>query len=67
MTSSNKIHIFITHDLILGALNYGWFGETPHQFWPTYLGGKAFYFEKDHVILLSDSGFIKKEIPFWFK
>ena len=49
------------------SLRFGWFGLPPDDKWVDYLGGFAFMFEKDHILLL-DYGCLKKvEIPHWWK
>ncbi|MHA1914724.1 MAG: hypothetical protein ACW986_07280 [Promethearchaeota archaeon] len=61
------IDICVSHDWQCLSLRYGWFGFPPDNRWIRYLGGYAFSFEKDHILLL-DYGELKKiEIPHWWK
>ena len=65
--SENGIDIFVSHDWHCMSLRYGWFGFPPDNRWIKYLGGFAFTFEKDHILIL-DYGELKKiEVPHWWK
>ena len=60
------LNIFVTHDLNLMALRFGWFGLPPER-WVKFLGGFAFAFDKDRILLLDYYGEVKKvEIPYWW-
>jgi broad specificity phosphatase PhoE len=66
-TPHNGTDIYVTHDWHLTTLRFGWFGLPPDDRWVDYLGGFAFTFENDHILLL-DYGHLKKvEIPYWWK
>ncbi|KKM16189.1 hypothetical protein LCGC14_1688390, partial [marine sediment metagenome] len=61
------LNIFVTHDLNLMALRFGWFGLPPER-WVKFLGGFAFAFHEDRILLLDYYGELKKvEIPYWWK
>ncbi|MFX1349480.1 MAG: hypothetical protein ACFE92_12500 [Promethearchaeota archaeon] len=61
------LDIYITHDWHLMSLRFGWFGIAPDERWVKFLGGFAFTFEEDHILLL-DYGELKSlEIPHWWK
>jgi len=62
----NGLFIFVTHDLNLLALRFGWFGLPPKK-WVKFLGGFAFTIEEDQTLLL-DYGELKPvAIPYWWK
>lgn len=63
----NGIEIHITHDWHLMSLRFGWFGLPPDSQWVKFLGGFAFTFEDDHILLL-DRGELKSvQAPHWWK
>lgn len=60
------IDIHVSHDWHCMSLRFGWFGLPPGDRWINFLGGYAFTFEKDHILML-DYGELKKlEIPHWW-
>jgi broad specificity phosphatase PhoE len=62
----NGLFIFVTHDLNLLALRFGWFGLPPMK-WVKFLGGFAFTIEAEQTLLL-DYGELKPvAIPYWWK
>lgn len=63
----NSININITHDLILMALRYGWFGIPPGKNWVNFLGGFIMAILKDKIILSDQNGFHTLEVPHWFR
>jgi len=63
----NGLDIHITHDLHLMALKFGWFGLPPTKKWVNYLGGFAFSFINDEILLLDSKNMIHIEIPYWWK
>ncbi len=61
------LDIYVTHDWHLMTFRFGWFGIPPDDRWVEYLGGFAFTFKEDHILLL-DYGKIKSvEFPHWWK
>ena len=61
------LDIYVTHDWHLMTFRFGWFGLPPDDRWVKFLGGFAFTFEEDNIILL-DYGEIKSvENPHWWK
>jgi hypothetical protein len=67
LAPENCIDIYISHDWHLTAFRFGWFGLPPDDRWVDYLGGFAFTFEKNHI-LLSDYGELKAvDVPHWWK
>lgn len=63
----NGIEIHVSHDWHVMSLRFGWFGLPPDSKWIKFLGGFAFTFEDDHLLLL-DRGKIKSfQAPHWWK
>ncbi|MFX0137223.1 MAG: hypothetical protein ACFFDN_26530 [Candidatus Hodarchaeota archaeon] len=61
------LDIYVTHDWHLMSLRFGWFGVPPDERWVEFLGGFAFTFEEERILLL-DYGQLKSlEIPHWWK
>ena len=63
---SNGIRIYITHDLVIMALKYGWFGITPDKNWVNFLGGFLMTILKDKILLFDENECKLYEIPYWF-
>lgn len=62
----NGLNIFVTHDMNLMALRFGWFGFRPEK-WVKFLGGFAFSIEDEQTLLL-DYGELKQiAFPYWWK
>jgi len=61
------LDIYVTHDWHLMSLRYGWFGIPPDERWVKFLGGFAFTFEEDHILLLDHGELKSLEIPHWWK
>jgi len=61
------LNIHVTHDLHLLALRFGWFGIPPNKKWINYLGGFAFSFIEDKILLFDSNKLITVEIPYWWK
>ncbi|MFX1497023.1 MAG: hypothetical protein ACFFBH_05830 [Promethearchaeota archaeon] len=61
------IDIHVSHDLIILSYKFGWFGLLPNNYWPSFLGGFAFTFNKETILLLDNNGFTSIEIPYWWK
>ena len=62
----NSLNIFVTHDMNVMALRFGWFALLPDK-WVKFLGGFAFTIEEDQILLL-DYGELKPvPIPHWWK
>ena len=62
-----SLDIHVTHDLHLLALRFGWFGIPPSKKWINYLGGFAFSFIDDKILLYNDNKLTTVEIPYWWK
>ncbi|MHA2009008.1 MAG: hypothetical protein ACXABO_19240 [Promethearchaeota archaeon] len=60
------INIYVTHDWHTMSLRFGWFALPPDESWVKYLGGFAFSFENDHILLLDHRGLNQLEIPHWW-
>ena len=65
--SKRSIDIFVTHDWHTMSLRYGWFGLPPDEQWVRFLGGFAFSFEEDHILLLDHKGFRQVDAPHWWE
>ncbi|MHA2287350.1 MAG: hypothetical protein ACXABG_01060 [Promethearchaeota archaeon] len=62
----NGLNIFVTHDLNVMALRFGWFGLRPEN-WVKFLGGFAFAIEEEQTLLL-DYGELKAvAVPQWWE
>lgn len=61
------LDIHVTHDLHLLTLRLGWFGIPPGKEWINYLGGFAFSFIEDKILLFNSNKLIHVEIPYWWK
>lgn len=62
----NGIDIYISHDWHINTFRFGWFNLPPDDRWIDYLGGFAFTFEKDYILLLDYGKFKSMEIPHWW-
>lgn len=60
------IDIYISHDWHMNSFRFGWFSLPPEDKWIGYLGGFAFTFEEDHILLLDYGEFKSIEIPYWW-
>jgi broad specificity phosphatase PhoE len=65
--SNQTIDIHVSHDLIILALRLGWFGLSPNDFWPDFLGGFAFTLIEEKILLFDQFQFKTIELPFWWK
>jgi len=63
----NGLNIFVTHDWNLMSLRFGWFGLPPDDRWVKFLGGFAFAFGENRILLLDYGKLNKVEIPYWWK
>jgi len=63
----NSIDIHITHDLHLMGLRLGWFGYPPNKDWVSYLGGFAFTFQENQILILEDGKLSFSEFPYWWQ
>lgn len=61
------IDIHITHDLSIMGFRLGWFGLSTHDWWVPFLGGFAFSFQENEILLLDKGQFKKIELPYWWK
>ncbi len=66
-TPNNGIDIYVTHDWHVMSLRFGWFGLPPDENWVKYLGGFAFTFKNDHIMLYDHRGLTSIEFPHWWK
>ncbi len=64
--SNRHIDIYVTHDWHVMSLRYGWFGLPPDEQWVKFLGGFAFTFEEDQILLLDHRGLKPVGIPHWW-
>lgn len=64
---NNGIDIYVTHDWHVMSFRFGWFGLPPDENWVKYLGGFAFTFENDHILLYDHQGLSSLEFPHWWK
>lgn len=62
-----NIDIHVTHDFLVLALRFGWFGIPPDKSWVSYLGGFALSFKNDKILLLNSDKLISIEMPYWAK
>ena len=63
----NSIDVHVSHDLITLSFRLGWFGLSPSDFWPSFLGGFAFAINEEDILLLDHDGFKTIELPYWWK
>jgi hypothetical protein len=61
-----NIDIHVTHDFLLLALRFGWFGIPPDKNWVSYLGGFALSFNEDKIWFLDSEKLIETELPYWW-
>lgn len=61
------IDIHVSHEVLLMALRSGWFNLSPNNKWTEFLGGYAFVFTKNHILLLDFDEFLKIPYPSWWK
>lgn len=64
---SNSINIYVTHDLVVMALKYGWFGIPPGKKWANFLGGFLMTVLKDKILLYDGKECTPHEIPYWYE
>jgi hypothetical protein len=64
-TQRNVINIYITHDLAIMALKYGWFGIAPDKHWVNFLGGIVMTILNDSILIFDDYELKTLEIPYW--
>lgn len=62
----NSLFIFITHDLHLTSLKWGWFDMALDKRWVSYLGGFAFALEEDGILFLERDQINHIEYPHWW-
>lgn len=60
------IDLHVTHEILIMALRFGWFGLPPNNYWVNFLGGYAFTFKNDRILLLDNNQLIKVEFPYWW-
>ena len=66
ISPENGLNIFVTHDWNLMALRFGWFGLPPDERWVKFLGGFAYVFNENRMLLLDYGELNKVEIPYWW-
>ncbi|MFX1235729.1 MAG: hypothetical protein ACFFBY_14440, partial [Promethearchaeota archaeon] len=59
--------IHVTHEILIMALRFGWFGLPPDNYWVNFLGGFAFAFTNNRILLLDNKQFMQVEYPYWWK
>ncbi|HDZ18044.1 hypothetical protein LCGC14_0950690 [marine sediment metagenome] len=64
---TNSIDIYVTHDWHTMSFRFGWFGLPPDKNWVKFLGGFAFAFEDDQILLLDHHGLRNMDIPHWWE
>ena len=64
---SNSVNIYVTHDLVVMALKYGWFGIPPGKKWVNFLGGFLMTVLKDKILLYDGKECTPHEIPYWYE
>ncbi len=62
----NGLNIFVSHDMNVMALRFGWFALLPTK-WVKFLGGFAFSIEEDQILLLDNGELKPVAIPHWWK
>ena len=62
-----SLFINVSHDLITLSFRLGWFGLSPSDYWPSFLGGFAFGISDEEILLLDYDGFKTIEVPFWWR
>ncbi len=62
----NGLNIFVSHDMNVMALRFGWFGLLPTK-WVKFLGGFAFSIEEDQILLLDNGELKPVAIPHWWE
>lgn len=67
-TAPNRcIDIHLTHEIPIMGLRYGWFNLQPDQKWVNFLGGIAFTFQNEHILLFDIDKFLRVKVPHWWK
>ncbi|MFW9772415.1 MAG: histidine phosphatase family protein [Candidatus Thorarchaeota archaeon] len=61
------IDIHVTHEILIMALRFGWFGLPPNNYWVNFLGGFAFTFQNNKIFLLDNNQFKYIEYPYWWE
>ena len=56
----------MSHDLIILSFRLGWFGLSPVDRWPSFLGGFAFTVNEDNILLFDGDKLFTVEIPYWW-
>jgi broad specificity phosphatase PhoE len=62
-----SINIYITHDVFLLALRFGWFAFPPDKNWIPFLGGFAFCIDKTKFLIFDRNQFHHIDSPYWWK
>lgn len=66
-SAESCMDFFVSHDLMILAFRLGWFGLSPDNKWPSFLGCYAFTVEKDIVRLLDFDSFKAVDKPYFWK
>ncbi|MFX1497025.1 MAG: histidine phosphatase family protein [Promethearchaeota archaeon] len=61
------IDLHVTHEILIMALRLGWFGLPPNDYWVNFLGGYAFTFKNDKILLLDNNQFLEVDYPYWWR
>ena len=64
---SKCIEIYVTHDIFLMSLRFGWFGFPPNEKWVSFLGGMAFVLKENCILLFDIDQLNYVDIPYWWK
>lgn len=64
---SKCIDIYVTHDIFLMSLRFGWFGFPPNEKWVSFLGGMAFVLKEDCILLFDIDEVDYADLPLWWK
>ncbi|MFX1314616.1 MAG: histidine phosphatase family protein [Promethearchaeota archaeon] len=60
------IDIHITHEILIMGMRFNWFGLPPDDKWVNFLGGFAFTFLDNYILLFDIDRLITVEIPYWW-
>ena len=63
----NSVNIYVTLDLVVMALKYGWFGIPPGKKGVNFLGGFLMTVLKDKIHLYDGKECTPHEIPYWYE
>lgn len=67
LAPEKSLNIYITHDLFILALRFGWFSLPPDNNWIPFLGGFAFGLDENKFKLYDNNRYYKLDPPYWWK